>query len=90
MRKLALCCAVLVPATLATAAHAQVGIGTPDCHTQGVLYRVANHCPPEAIARAAQRPEVVPEAYRYPSHRRHYSRRHDHHPVMTYGMAHSN
>ena len=33
---------------------AQVGIGTPDCHIQGVLWRMANNCPPEAIARARQ------------------------------------
>ena len=27
-------------------------IGTPDCHTQGRLFRVAHHCPPAAVAAA--------------------------------------
>lgn len=27
-------------------------VGTPDCHVQGRLLRVANHCPPEAISAA--------------------------------------
>jgi hypothetical protein len=25
-------------------------VGTPDCHVQGRLLRIAHHCPPEAVA----------------------------------------
>jgi hypothetical protein len=27
-------------------------VGTPDCHVQGRLLRMAHHCPPEAVAAA--------------------------------------
>jgi len=27
-------------------------VGTPDCHVQGRLLRIAHHCPPEAVAAA--------------------------------------
>jgi hypothetical protein len=36
----------------APAAESLTTIGTPDCHTQGRLLRIANHCPPAAIAAA--------------------------------------
>jgi hypothetical protein len=39
-----------------------VGVGTPDCHTQGALLRIAHHCPPAAIAEAAA---VPPATYKY-------------------------
>jgi hypothetical protein len=43
---------------------AQVGIGTPDCHIQGTLWRMANNCPPEAIARARQEHPIEHGPYR--------------------------
>jgi hypothetical protein len=87
MRKLAFY-AVLAPIIFASAALAgqrpltapmvvaQVGVGTPDCHTQGTLYRMANHCPPEAIAQARQQ-EYIAEHLNSP--RRHH--RHHHAPA---------
>lgn len=35
-------------------AHAEslTTVGTPDCHLQGRLLRVAHHCPPEAVTAA--------------------------------------
>jgi hypothetical protein len=38
-------------------------VGTPDCHVQGRLLRVAHHCPPEAVAAAP------PVRYERPAHR---------------------
>jgi hypothetical protein len=35
-----------------------VGIGTPDCHQQGVLFRFAHHCPEAAIADAVTNPPI--------------------------------
>ena len=29
-------------------------VGTPDCHVQGRLLRIAHHCPPEAVTAAPQ------------------------------------
>jgi hypothetical protein len=84
MRKLAVY-VVLASITLSNAALAgqdplaarmivaQVGVGTPDCHTQGTLYRMANHCPPEAIAQARQQ-EYSAEHLSPP--RRHHRHRH--------------
>jgi hypothetical protein len=83
MRKLLLC-AVFAPAIFSSAALAQqdhsnapivlaqVGIGTPDCHTQGTLYRMANHCPPEAIAAARQHHPTVTQPVSQP--KRYFSR----------------
>ncbi len=34
------------------AAERLTTVGTPDCHVQGRLLRVANHCPSDAIAAA--------------------------------------
>ena len=50
---------------------AWVGVGTPDCHTQGALLRIAHHCPPAAIAEAAA---VAPATYRYAPRPHHVSR----------------
>jgi hypothetical protein len=36
----------------APAAESLTTVGTPDCHVQGRLLRVAHHCPPEAVAAA--------------------------------------
>jgi hypothetical protein len=36
----------------APAAESLTTVGTPDCHVQGRLLRVAHHCPPDAIAAA--------------------------------------
>jgi hypothetical protein len=67
MRKIALLsCLVLASAAFASAAaakhhnhhrvqaHAEslTTVGTPDCHLQGRLLRVAHHCPPEAVTAA--------------------------------------
>ena len=77
-------CALFAPAILSTAAVAeqgrtyapivvaQVGVGTPDCHTQGTLYRTANHCPPEAIAAARQHHPTVTQPVSQP--KRYFSR----------------
>ena len=55
-----------------------VGVGTPDCHTQGALLRIAHHCPPAAIAEAAA---VAPATYRYAprSHHVGHGRKHPQH-----------
>jgi hypothetical protein len=56
-----------------------VGVGTPDCHTQGVLFRVAHNCPPAAIAEAAAAPPVTyvrPVTYQHASHSHHFGRSH--------------
>ena len=57
---------------------AWVGVGTPDCHTQGALLRIAHHCPPAAIAEAAA---VPPATYRYAPRPHHFShgRKHPQH-----------
>jgi hypothetical protein len=61
---------------------AQVGIGTPACHTQGTLYRMANNCPPEAIAAAHPQPSA--ETYRNPVRQRHGWQSHrQHHPTTS-------
>jgi hypothetical protein len=67
MRKIALLsCLVLASAAFASAAaakhyhhhraqaHAEslTTVGTPDCHLQGRLLRVAHHYPPEAVTAA--------------------------------------
>jgi hypothetical protein len=51
---------------------AQVGIGTPACHIQGTLWRMANNCPPEAVAEARQHHPI--KTYRNPPDRRYSSR----------------
>ena len=80
MRKHRLPGAVLAAIMCATPALSQVGVGTPDCHTQGTLFRMANHCPPEAIAKARQegwddvpRPNYGGHPHRHAyDHRRHH------------------
>jgi hypothetical protein len=71
MRVVALC-AALASAFFCTSALAQVGVGTPDCHTQGTLYRMANHCPPEAIAAARQQEYLAEHAQPLHRHHRHH------------------
>ena len=34
------------------AAESLTTVGTPDCHVQGRLLRIAHHCPPAAVAAA--------------------------------------
>jgi hypothetical protein len=34
------------------AAETLTTVGTPDCHVQGRLLRIAHHCPPAAVAAA--------------------------------------
>jgi hypothetical protein len=36
----------------APAVESLTTVGTPDCHVQGRLLRVAHHCPPAAVAAA--------------------------------------
>lgn len=60
---------------------AQVGIGTPDCHIQGTLWRAANGCPPEAIAEARQQHPIRPYWRHW-----HYSSRWQRHHAAT--LAH--
>jgi hypothetical protein len=36
----------------APVAESLTTVGTPDCHVQGRLLRIAHHCPPEAVAAA--------------------------------------
>ena len=36
----------------APAVESLTTVGTPDCHVQGRLLRVAHHCPPDAVAAA--------------------------------------
>jgi len=79
MRKFASRCLVLIPIACSSTAFAQVGIGTPDCRSAGMLVRAAHNCPAENIAAARQ---YGPEAYRGPQpyhyryshwrHRRHH------------------
>jgi hypothetical protein len=40
-------------------------VGTPDCHTQGRLFRVAHHCPPAAVAAAPVEPNYPPSEHRF-------------------------
>jgi hypothetical protein len=35
-----------------SSAESLTTVGTPDCHLQGRLLRVAHHCPPEAVTAA--------------------------------------
>jgi len=37
---------------VAPAPESLTSVGTPDCHVQGRLLRIAHHCPPEAVAAA--------------------------------------
>jgi hypothetical protein len=69
---------------------AQVGIGTPACHIQGTLWRMANNCPPEAVAAARQQHPAEP--YWNPRSRRHLSRLQNdrHHSVTASQTAHPN
>jgi hypothetical protein len=55
---------------------AQVGIGTPDCHIQGTLWRAANGCPPEAIAEARQQHPIRPYWQRHWHHASRWQRHH--------------
>jgi len=37
-------------------------VGTPECHTQGRLFRIAHHCPPAAVAAAPPPGENYPRS----------------------------
>jgi hypothetical protein len=76
MRTLTACGAVVASVIFSGAAFAQVGVGEPACHTQGTLWRMANNCPPESIARARQEHPVG--QYAYPSEGHYYHHRYGH------------